>query len=80
MEREVIVEIWQAFCTLSDAQEMLPSDAHLANGRINHAKRHLQGLINKTMAEDPDGFRNAVMSSMACTLKEGGDDGHRVNR
>ena len=83
IEESVIIEIWQAFSTLSDAQDMLEividtGHPDAADDRINHAKAHLKVLIDKTMAEDPDGFLRAVMTSMTCTLTEGGEEGHRV--
>lgn len=50
-------EMWEAFCTLSDAQELIamgrPDDA---NDMINHAKLHLLRI----QVQHPEAHRNAV--------------------
>jgi hypothetical protein len=68
----IIGEVWQAFSSLSDAQELLAgTGAHgtAANERINHAKRHLQGFLEWVEQNHPDAFVRAV-STLNCTLEE----------
>lgn len=75
MDPKIIAEVWQAFSTLSDAQEFLTMEfAHssrmdAANDRINHAKRHLQGFIEWAEQNHGDAFVEAIQSSITCTLE-----------
>lgn len=42
MEQEFLQEVWQAYSSLSDAQDLLQISAAAARGRIDHAKAHLR--------------------------------------
>lgn len=48
MTEEQRNEVWLAFSTLSDAQELLMTfgDADKANDTINHAKRHIKAIFD----------------------------------
>ena len=65
---EMLREIFQAFSTLSDVQEMLSwdvPDVDRANDEINHAKRHLLVVA----FSDIDSYAKAMMpgyESPAC--------------
>ena len=79
MDAKIIGEVWQAFSTLSDAQEFLGDESftHLdlparmaaANDRVNHAKRHLQGFIDWAQGKHREAFRDALATSITCTLE-----------
>ena len=65
--KEVYQQIFQAFSALSDAQELLALDRSRANGKINHAKRHLVAVIRA----DEKGFAEAMRDlPLSCTLPE----------
>lgn len=72
MDGQIMLEVWQAYSTLSDAQDLLDTDVEAARGRIEHAKAHLQVLIDKTEAESPEILRSAVMAAFRCSLEDGG--------
>ncbi len=69
---ETVREVWQAFSTLSDAQELISEEGERASDRINHAKRHLMVVLDAAKAEDEPAFRDAVFSMTTCTLEEEG--------
>jgi hypothetical protein len=71
MNIEEVTEVWQAFSTLSDAQELIGVErGEKASDRINHAKRHLMAVLDK--AEDEGILRRVVFEKKTCTLEEGG--------
>ena len=58
--------LWQAFTTLSDAQELISmGEVNDANEEINHAKRHLNEVFS-TLNDDEK--RKAMMDTWLCTL------------
>jgi len=58
--------LWQAFTTLSDAQELINlRDTSAANKEINHAKRHLHEVFSKLNDEEQ---RQAMGDTWLCTL------------
>jgi len=58
--------LWQAFTTLSDAQELISlGDPSRANEEINHAKRHLHEVFS-TLSDDEQ--RRAMLDTWLCTL------------
>ena len=58
--------LWQAFTTLSDAQELIGlGDPSRANEEINHAKRHLHEVFG-TLSDDEQ--RQAMLDTWLCTL------------
>ena len=61
----VMAQAYEAFCTLSDAQELI-NMGHLteANNKINHAKLHLRAGCD---AAD-DSWRGATFHPIECTL------------
>jgi len=66
-EQEVMKHIWEAFSTLSDAQElMLFGDVKQAVNTINHAKRHL----NEVFQQDQNLLQDVMLKSTfeACEL------------
>ena len=63
--------LWQAFTTLSDAQELIDQgNPSRASEEINHAKRHLHEVFG-TLSDDEQ--RRAMLDTWLCTLnlKEG---------
>lgn len=88
MNTEEISEVWQAICTLSEAQTLIDVGARhheadhpdtdlvtweTASNRINHAKRHLINVLDTARRGDEPAFREAVLSNTrTCTLEEGG--------
>ena len=66
IDRTMAGELWQAFTTLSDAQELISlGDSSRANEEINHAKRHFSEVFN-TLTDDEK--RKAMMDTWTCTL------------
>lgn len=58
--------LWQAFTTLSDAQELIAlGDSDRANDEINHAKRHLHEVFSKLRDDEQ---RQAMIDTWLCTL------------
>ena len=76
MEQTTIYRhIFEAFSSLSDAQDLADAGCkEMANDRINHAKLHLQAIIDA----DPEAWREAMRTApITCSLAEGADeDGH----
>ena len=71
---------FEAFSSLSDAQDLMAPDdiripavrsgAVAAYDQINHAKEHLDAIIQS----DPETWRQAMLSGhVACSLGKGGD-------
>ncbi len=72
MDDDTIKHAWQAFSTLSDAQELAGQGP--ATDMINHAKRHLLEVLESAKADDGDGYRELITATMAvCPF---GDDPH----
>ncbi len=77
---EFMREVWQAFSTLSDAQELIGmGEGEGANEQVNHAKRHLMVVLDAAREADEQAFFR-IMTTLDCTLGEtpehgGGDDG-----
>ena len=71
MTQEIVGEIWQAFTTLSDAQDLLMEfgDSKRSHEEMNHAKRHLHQVLTAL----PDEVRRDAMLVMNCSLKTGVD-------
>ena len=66
IDRTMAGELWQAFTTLSDAQELIAlGDSDRANEEINHAKRHLHEVFGK-LSDDEQ--RQAIGDAWLCTL------------
>ena len=66
IDRTMAGELWQAFTTLSDAQELISlGDSSRANDEINHAKRHLHEVFSK-LSDDEQ--RQAMGDAWLCTL------------
>tara|TARA_R110002020_G_scaffold327731_1_gene543683 strand:- start:651 stop:911 length:261 start_codon:yes stop_codon:yes gene_type:complete len=66
MDQTTAGHLWQAFTTLSDAQELLNlEDPSRANEEINHAKRHLHEVFSK-LSDDEQ--RQAMGDAWLCTL------------
>jgi len=66
IDRTMAGELWQAFTTLSDAQELISlGDSSRANEEINHAKRHLHEVFSKL--NDDEQFK-AMTDTWLCTL------------
>ena len=59
--------IFDAFSSLSDAQEHIPQLMVMANERVNHAKAHLGAIIEA----DREGYVEAMrLRPLACPLTE----------
>ena len=65
IDRTMAGELWQAFTTLSDAQELLELDIDRAHEEINHAKRHLHEVFGKLRDEEQ---ARAMRDTWLCTL------------
>jgi hypothetical protein len=66
IDRTMAGELWQAFTTLSDAQELIAlGDSPKANEEINHAKRHLHEVFSKL---NDDERTKAMTDTWLCTL------------
>ena len=63
---EMFRHIFEAFSSLSDAQDLIASRApSRANAQINHAKMHLDAIAQS----DPDLWREAMLSlPITCSL------------
>ena len=58
--------LWQAFTTLSDAQELIGmGEVNDANEEINHAKRHLHEVFSALSDGEQ---RQAMVGIWRCTL------------
>jgi hypothetical protein len=83
VDPKIIAQVWQAFSTLSDAQDLLGQAGTTApsagwegqpllgasNERINHAKRHLQHFIQWAQENHQEAFMQAIQSSITCSLE-----------
>jgi len=59
-EQEIMKHIWEAFSTLSDAQELVSfGDLERAVNTINHAKRHL----NEVFQQDQNLLQDVILKS-----------------
>ncbi len=80
LPEEFMREVWQAFSTLSDAQELIGmGEGEGANEQVNHAKRHLMVVLDAARAVNEQAFLS-IMTTLECTLgdpleHEGADDG-----
>jgi hypothetical protein len=65
---QIMAQIWEAFCTLSDAQESISlGDTKKANSLINHAKLHL----SEAQDVDPEAQRNSILKKdFGCILSD----------
>ena len=65
---QIMAQVWEAFCTLSDAQELISmGETDRANSLINHAKLHL------SEAQDVDAEANRaaiVKKDFGCILSD----------
>ncbi len=66
---EIVKEVWHAFSTLSDAQELIGEEGERASDRINHAKRHLLVVLDGAGIS-----RQTIVEFVTCTLE--GEEGH----
>lgn len=73
MTREQMSDVWQAFSTLSDAQELMAmGQREAAIQMVNHAKRHLDRAMQ---VEGDEARRQAIMDTpLVCRL---GFDGEK---
>ena len=63
MDEQMRLQVWEGFCTLSDAQELIGTgQGDTANEKINHAKLHLMEVLKSGI---PLGV------SVTCSLGEG---------
>jgi hypothetical protein len=69
MERDQVSHVWEAFCTLSDAQETIGTSPPKADALINHAKLHLGAVLDSA---PPGLLRAVVVESLRepCNLKQ----------
>ena len=74
MDQSTIRHIWEAFSSLSDAQDHLAtSDTKGATDRINHAKEHLVVVLHKAPEEER---LEAIMAALeGCSLPKEGQHG-----
>ena len=65
---QIMAQIWEAFCTLSDAQELISmGDSDRANSLINHAKLHL----SEAQDVDPLAHRESILrGDFGCILSD----------
>ncbi|MAH49974.1 hypothetical protein CMI37_29415 [Candidatus Pacearchaeota archaeon] len=65
---QIMAQIWEAFCTLSDAQELISmGETKRANSLINHAKLHL----TEAQDIDPDAQRAGILKKdFGCILSD----------
>ena len=65
---QIMAQIWEAFCTLSDAQELISmGNPERANSLINHAKLHLI----EAQDVDPEAQRNSILKKdFGCILSD----------
>lgn len=86
-DKDIALQVWEAFCTLSDAQEALnrvqsnvPAkvlvNVEHAFRLVNHAKEHIERVFDVLGREDA--LRAAALSPLACslTMREPDEDQH----